>query len=315
MKKYFVVDLNTGQKYGPADIATLNQWLAEGRVTPQSTLEDAETGERIIANAVPGLNIGPTAPTAPPNVGEFHSPYPRANVHGTAFGQYPPGIYFEFIGKSWEYIKANLGLWIAAGIIFYMVAGIVSYPISFLAQFAGAGSLFGEITNWPAYISIQALGYIIQIALIGPLSAGMVSFALDQIDGKPADISALFRPFKNFGQNILGSLAYYFAVIIGFFCCIVPGIYLVGRLAFVNIIITEENLTAQDAIKKSWDTMGPFAWAMFGIYFVASIVSSLGLFACCVGVVVTIPFLYLTLAQQYRVLFPAQPVNPTGHIG
>ena len=37
--RYFVIGAN-GELYGPADIATLNQWIAEGRLTPTSMLQE-----------------------------------------------------------------------------------------------------------------------------------------------------------------------------------------------------------------------------------------------------------------------------------
>ena len=98
---YFVIDSASGQKYGPADIETLNRWIAEGRVTPQTTLEDATSGAQIGASAVAGLNFGniappPTTPSAPPAEptgassysppsGSFQtppSPYPRGGTSG-----------------------------------------------------------------------------------------------------------------------------------------------------------------------------------------------------------------------------------------
>jgi len=51
--KYYVVD-QSGQKYGPADIATLETWAREGRVTGASVLEDEATGHRTTAAAVLG---------------------------------------------------------------------------------------------------------------------------------------------------------------------------------------------------------------------------------------------------------------------
>lgn len=319
MKKYFVVDLTSGQKYGPADISVLNQWLAEGRLTAQSTLEDAETGERIIASHVPGLSVGPTPPSAPPSSGvEFTSPYPRSGVEGTAYSQYPPGIYFEFIGRSWEYIKANLGMWVVATIVFYMASFAVSLPMSFIGQLLGFGSFTGavpESVNIAALIGFQILSTFVQLALVAPLSAGMVCMALEQIDGKPMNIATMFKPFTCFIPNALGGLLSYMVIMLGFICCLVPGFYLLGRLAFVNVIITEQRLSASDGFMKSWETMAPYAWPMFGLYFVASLVSGLGVCACGIGLLVTVPFLYLTLAQQYRVLFPAAPVSATGTMG
>jgi|GEM_PF-599512 len=60
--RYFVIH-SSGQKYGPADLATLNQWVGEGRIMPGTELEDEATGSRLSAASVPGLNLGGPAPS------------------------------------------------------------------------------------------------------------------------------------------------------------------------------------------------------------------------------------------------------------
>ncbi len=75
---YFVVDQTSGQKYGPADLATLNQWVVEGRVTPTTMLEDAATGQQVLASSVPGLSLGvPPTAAPPPAAAPVANPYPR----------------------------------------------------------------------------------------------------------------------------------------------------------------------------------------------------------------------------------------------
>jgi uncharacterized membrane protein len=223
-------------------------------------------------------------------------------------GLYPPGVYFEYIGKSWDYIKPNLGLWIVAVIIMYMITGVITYPFSFLANLIGYGDFvgLGEMRNPVGYFSMMGLSYIVSAMFYGIMVAGLVGFALDIVDGKPADIARIFKPFKNLGNNLIGSLASNLAIYIGLILCIIPGVYLLGRLCFTNILITEENLPAGEAIRIGWEKMAPFVWPMAGLYIVASIVSGLGFILCCIGVLITIPFLYTVLALQYRTLFPAE---------
>ena len=62
---YFVIAPD-GQKYGPADVQTLNHWAQEGRVLATSMLEDAVTGTRIPATSVSGINF-PLASTGAQN--------------------------------------------------------------------------------------------------------------------------------------------------------------------------------------------------------------------------------------------------------
>jgi hypothetical protein len=60
---YFVIAAD-GQKYGPADIPTLNHWAQEGRVLVTSMLEDAATGAQVPATSVSGI-IFPQGSGAP----------------------------------------------------------------------------------------------------------------------------------------------------------------------------------------------------------------------------------------------------------
>ena len=52
--QYFVVAPD-GTSYGPADMATLQQWAAEGRILPNSMIRDAATGQSQLASSIPGL--------------------------------------------------------------------------------------------------------------------------------------------------------------------------------------------------------------------------------------------------------------------
>lgn len=74
---YFVYSQD-GQKYGPADLPTLQQWIQDGRVTPQTMLEDTSTGFRAFAGHTAGLNFT-LAPhfASQPGPGT-HNPYATA---------------------------------------------------------------------------------------------------------------------------------------------------------------------------------------------------------------------------------------------
>jgi hypothetical protein len=52
---YYVL-AHDGNRYGPADIETLQQWVREGRIAPNTTLEDEHTGTQIRASLLPELS-------------------------------------------------------------------------------------------------------------------------------------------------------------------------------------------------------------------------------------------------------------------
>lgn len=61
----YMVVWSDGNKYGPADLALLNQWASEGRITPDTQLEPVAGGMPIRAAELPGLIIPGASPAAP----------------------------------------------------------------------------------------------------------------------------------------------------------------------------------------------------------------------------------------------------------
>lgn len=57
--KFYVI-WSDGRKFGPADLATLNQWAQERRINRDTDVENAETGQRGRARDIQGL-VFPTA--------------------------------------------------------------------------------------------------------------------------------------------------------------------------------------------------------------------------------------------------------------
>lgn len=64
--RFFVV-LGDGRKFGPADVPTLNQWIKENRLTPDSILEEELSGAQQPALELRELDFGsaPPPPSAP----------------------------------------------------------------------------------------------------------------------------------------------------------------------------------------------------------------------------------------------------------
>jgi len=73
---YFVIGPN-GAQYGPADLATLQQWARDGRILPQTELRDAMTGQSVRAAQLPSLVFAPPPYSAQPH----YSAYPRAGFY------------------------------------------------------------------------------------------------------------------------------------------------------------------------------------------------------------------------------------------
>ncbi len=100
--RYFVIT-DDGNRYGPADLETLNQWIQEGRLLATTLLEEEASGARIAASAVPELTFpipapgattgqapggGASPPTSGPASNPYSAPYQRPGPGGTYAGDY-----------------------------------------------------------------------------------------------------------------------------------------------------------------------------------------------------------------------------------
>ncbi len=79
--RYYVIAPD-GQKYGPVDTPTLNEWVLQGRVLPEFVLEEETTGRRVAPMTVPGINW---------NVGQPGSMYPPASAQPNYYAAQPAG--------------------------------------------------------------------------------------------------------------------------------------------------------------------------------------------------------------------------------
>ncbi|RYG33313.1 hypothetical protein EON81_18450 [bacterium] len=65
MDETYLVELSDGSKFGPADFATLKDWVSQGRIHPSTMLIAQTTGQRLRADSLDGL-FGTVMPGAPP---------------------------------------------------------------------------------------------------------------------------------------------------------------------------------------------------------------------------------------------------------
>lgn len=90
-ERYWVVGQD-GQKYGPADVATLSSWATENRLTPTTQLEGEMSGQRVMASAVAGIMF-PAAMGAAAATSVTPAASPYGSTQGAAtqstYGQYP----------------------------------------------------------------------------------------------------------------------------------------------------------------------------------------------------------------------------------
>jgi uncharacterized membrane protein len=145
------------------------------------------------------------------------------------------------------------------------------------------------------------------VVTVPPVAVGLSRFNAKVLRGAPAGFEDLFSGFDDFGAAFLMALAMLPFLLVGFLCCFIPGYYLAiawmmswGLLADRRGNFWECLEMSRQAVTAHW------GWA-FLLLFVAGLVSNLGLIACGVGLLATLPLHTLMVEAAYQRLFPAEP--------
>lgn len=240
-------------------------------------------------------------PPPPPN----YANYPRPGYTGS--GDRPPGVYFETIGEAWNLMSKNLGLWVGAsavGAILILIAMIPYYVVAI-------GSTLAQLANDRPTETATGLGaelFSVLLSFLGSMVSTVVmaslgKMALMALRGQTVVFSDLFLGFKRFIPIAMTGLAYSVLCTVGFLMCLVPGVFVVGALAFATLIAADQEVGPIDAIRMSYEALKKHAWMMFLLLLVLGVLMYVSAI-CCVGMLFTLPLMSIVIAMHYNYFFP-----------
>jgi hypothetical protein len=171
---------------------------------------------------------------------------------------------------------------------------------------------------------------LVSIVVQGGLTLGLVRMALDAVDRKPVELSALFSQFRKLlkwavqiiviGVAMAVPMALVFApmgiaaaldkpeigsivTIVLMLLLIVPFFYVSLGLSFLNQeIVYDDSVGAIDSIKRSWQIAGGFRLSIFVIGPLGALIMIGGVLVCCVGVFPAQGLVFAFMAATYRAL-------------
>ncbi len=168
--QYYVTG-HDGVEYGPADTDTLREWAGQNRLSPDSMLRDAHTGQVIPAGNVPEIWGAPAsvqvpAVTAPPQTGPIAQvPFDPAmsQPYGFSPAQQGPGAYKDPI-LPFLFV---LGWCALALVLFFVFHGIgiiiAAFTIFDAVKIMRTGSRYGI----PALVAAIVTTAIIGVGWLG----------------------------------------------------------------------------------------------------------------------------------------------------
>jgi hypothetical protein len=260
-----------------------------------------------------------------------YAAYQRTGGPG-GYGSAPRRVRLDAIGDAFDLVKLDWGNWVGITLVAILIVIAIQVPFTVLIM---ARTDFGKAAYNrylpPAdVVAINVVATCVNLIVLGILQAGITNVAVQRLRGAQTEFGAFFDfrgrlgqlataqlmmcplallpilggyaahaifgaaaqngdavafPFVTFGGQLVGDLLYYIVM-----CWLV----------FVPLLIVDRGLNVGEAFRESLSTAGPRVPAIFGLWIVASFVGFVGVFACGIGVLFTIPVYLVTFGVLYN---------------
>ncbi|MBN1289480.1 MAG: hypothetical protein JXA49_07590 [Actinobacteria bacterium] len=212
----------------------------------------------------------------------------------------------QAISYGWDSFKDNAGFLILTALVAMLLQGLPNSPYSAFADNSGLVIGFG------------ILAFILQLAIGVFVSMAWIRVGLKLVSREKPDFPDWYMSFDKFWNFLAGQILFGLIVLGGLILLIVPGVIWAIKYQFFGFLILDRDMDAMEAIKQSGVMTKGVKGELF-LYWLAVIgVNILGLLACCVGTLVTVPVTYVAHAYVYRSLLateaPASQAPPVAPV-
>ena len=190
--------------------------------------------------------------------------------------------------QAWQLTKKNF--WMMFGI------GVISIIIDYVF------SVSEKYTPSMVYFLLSVVSYIVGTLL----SFNISKMVLDMIDAKKIEIMDMFKWDQNVSSRIVpyffATIIYTLMILVGLIFLIVPGIYLAIKYQYVRYLLIENDMSIQDAFKKSGDMTKGNMWNLLVLGLASAGIAILGVCALIVGIIPAIMVATFATFLVYRKL-------------
>ena len=192
--------------------------------------------------------------------------------------------------EAWTVLRNHFAILLLA-IIF---GGILETPIGYKQYINNLEGLSFGITIFSLF------GFIYYMVVVAPFSYGINWLFLQAARKNNPQFEEIVAGFKKFLYVVLSHLLVIVLSGVGFLFLIIPGIYIVCKLAFVPYLIVDKKVDPMQAIKLSFYMTKGYFWTILGMGIFSFFVIILGVICFIVGVFVSFVWINAAFAVLYN---------------
>lgn len=194
----------------------------------------------------------------------------------------------------------------------HMAINIIMQFAMFFVAFAGAAAskaheMLGMAVMIGAGVIIFAVVFILMMAMQALVQGALNIAWLRLARGQSLKLEHLFEVKRFAKPLIVGSILLPLGVTLGYIFLIIPGIIFMLGCFLYSFVVVDKNLSGVESLKAAWALTDGHKLDLFLLMLLMSLVNMLGMMACGVGMIVTIPMTFGAIAYFYDSI--AEPGN------
>lgn len=229
------------------------------------------------------------------NFTEFDSP---ANVPTQETGNIISHA-LEIFKNSFLYCFLAVVIYFLLSLIIQLLTGFDSRSLVEEAQAAGGSFGYSDVIAAPGFALYSSANFLLSL-LLSPIFVSLIYVANKSNFKQPIVVSDIFFAYRqNFINIIIYALITQIALFILLFMCVLPAIFIMPFFFLGYPILLFEKASAIDALKKSFAIVQANYGTVLITALLAGLITISGLILCCVGVYLTLPFVYIAMYSTY----------------
>lgn len=292
------------KEYGPVTAAQMRQWLAEGRVNAQTSVqsEGAPGWKPLFAFAEFADVFTAPSPAPQPAPPGLPVAVPPAVVAGRDY-ELDIG---KCIGRSWALVQRHFWPIVGINVLVLAAMGAVNQIVSMFSTPAIKRMVLEHRFSIGPILLVLAT-WLVSMPISSIFIAGLFRYYLKLIRGEPAGIGDAFSGFgPAAGQLILLGLVSGLLTFAGIALCILPAIYLSVSWMFAIPLVIDRRMDFWEAMELSRQMVSKHWFTVFAFLLVNALVGAGGIILCCIGILVTLPLSYVAWMYAYEDIFGHQ---------
>jgi|AP45_3_1055517.scaffolds.fasta_scaffold46595_1 hypothetical protein len=194
----------------------------------------------------------------------------------------------------------------------HMAINIIMQFAMFFVAFAGAAAskaheMLGMAVMIGAGVIIFAVVFVLMMAMQALVQGALNIAWLRLARGQSLKLEHLFEVKRFAKPLIVGSILLPLGVTLGYIFLIIPGIIFMLGCFLYSFVVVDKNLSGVESLKAAWALTDGHKLDLFLLMLLMSLVNMLGMMACGVGMIVTIPMTFGAIAYFYDSI--AEPGN------